>query len=132
MDTRDVNTSRDQARTGHPEFLERVRQRAGEPIRLRFSFELDVRMPIEIFVGYPQNYGFIGPGTLPISEALERDLVDHLHWWQENIDPYGDDEEDEVAFEDESDEVKAWFTEQGRLRERLQAELGTGFAVEQG
>jgi hypothetical protein len=121
-----MESSQDGTRSGGRTFLEWILDRAGEPIRLRFGYESDVSMPIEIFVGWPQNYGFIGKNTLPISEDLESDLVGHLGWWQENANPYDDDEDDE---DDEDPTWTAWAEEGCRLRERLQAELGPVFVV---
>jgi hypothetical protein len=125
METPRVNSSQDETRPSDGEFFEWVRERAGEPMRVRLSFETDVRLPIEIFVDGPQNYGFVGPCMLPISEALESELVDHLRWWQENVNPLDDGEDDG------DEDSRAWALDGRRLRERLQAELGPQFLVEE-
>ena len=105
-----------------PEWIDRLRAQAGEPVIVQLSVEQGVAFPVEVFDEH--GPGFVGPRTLGLSQQLERDLTAWLRWWQQHASPTGDAV---VAGDDAA--WRRWDREGDRLRQELQQELGREFRV---
>jgi hypothetical protein len=103
-------------------WIDRLVAQTGEPVHVQLSPEQQVRFPVEVFVEH--GPGFVGPGTLGLSQQLERDLIDWLSWWQQHVSPGGD-----AIVNGDDAEWRRWALEGERLRQVLQRELGQEFLV---
>jgi hypothetical protein len=118
-------------------------------VRVRLSPDDVVDFPVEVeevsgpafdaavsFVGLqPKDvggiFGYVSPEMLGISTSLAEELRSFQRWWERHSDPFGDDEaenEEDDAVEDDP-AWEQWHATGWDLVERLQAELGSRYAV---
>jgi hypothetical protein len=112
----------DPERTHRATWIDRLVAASAEPVNVQLSSEPGVRFPVEVFAD--RGPGFVAPGSLGLSQQLERDLIDWLHWWEHHVSPGGD----AVVAGDDA-EWWLWGQEGQRLRQALQRELGEEFLV---
>ena len=65
------------------DWIDRLVTQTGEPVRVQLSPEPGISFPVEVFAG--SKPGFVSPGTLGLSQQLERDLIDWLRWWGQHV-----------------------------------------------
>src|SRR3954453_9519455 len=107
----------DDERRPRATWIDRLEAASAEPVMVQLSPEPGVTFPVEVFPDH--GPGFVGPDALGLSQQLERDLINWLHWWQHHVSPGGD----EVVTGDDA-EWRRWGREGQRLRQALQQELG--------
>jgi hypothetical protein len=112
----------DDERRPRATWIDRLVAASAEPVIVQLSPEPGVTFPVELFTDH--GPGFVGPDALGLSQQLERDLINWLHWWQPHVSPGGD----EVVTGDDA-EWRRWGQEGQRLRQALQQELGEAFLV---
>lgn len=77
-------------------------------------------------ISSPDEYGDVDPDTLPISNALKKELMDWAEWYDGILNM-----DDPASTKFKSLEDKAAFIQKGyHLYERLQTELGSDYEVE--